>query len=326
VNRRRFVSISALGALGLTLSDLDIESFAQAGGNVGPSDLLDLKNPYNSRLAVSVYGPSSAVEKGPSVIPNAILYYDETKQQFVSPLGLEPTLEKGSYSMTGTLRSFNIGSGSYEQASASKSEVQIGLNFTAPLTSSGDKFAWIAKNAVDVFLQKGADVGKYLSSFKTSNPTSDNQKPTNKVQVLQGTFDLQVNAFFQKKDGFWSKLIKTLAKVSGSPLLATLGIPGIALEALDFVSYSFSKLTQDEQLQPLWNARPLTFALTKDAKNKRFGFRPGLWGVIDSSFAQSTNYLENHTVDLRGESFQILDASKKPINANYIMADFDAQS
>src|SRR6202008_1386642 len=118
-----------------------------------------------------------------------------------------------------------------------------------------------------------------------------------KVQVLQGAFDLQVNAFFQKKDGFWRKLFQAFAGVPGAPLLATLGIPGVALSALDFVTYSLGKLTQDEPLLPLWSATPLPFALTKGVK-RNFKFQEGLWCIVDRPILLTTKFLNGYTVDI----------------------------
>ena len=49
--------------------------------------------------------------------------------------------------------------------------------------------------------------------------------------------------------------------------------------------------------------------------------KPGLWATVDSDYAQQTNFLEGHTVDLLYESFRINDKAGKPVDANYLVAD-----
>ncbi len=326
IDRRHFLTSSTLVSLA---ASLDLEAFALPQRAESNTQILNtgglelLKTPYDSQVASITYNP--AVEAGEPPTPNGLIYYDKAHKKFISPMDIEPSKEKGSYTITSTLRAFNISRANYQTAQQYKNEVQIGLNFVAPITSSGDGFAWILKHAVNIFLGKSSDVSGALASFKSANPSQPTPTLSNKVQVLQGAFDLQVNAFFQKKEGFWRKLFQGLSGLPGSPLLATLGIPGIALEGLDFVMYSINKLTQNEPLTPLWNARPLPFALTKGV-NKDFNFQQGLWCITDSSVLKSTNLLKGYSIDIADETYQVVDGNGSPLPANYVVAQFDVAS
>jgi len=79
-------------------------------------------------------------------------------------------------------------------------------------------------------------------------------------------------------------------------------------------------IAQQNKLVDLWKTGSLEFAVTEDA-SARFGMKPGLWATVDSDYAQRTNFLEGHTVDLLYESFRITDKAGKPIDANYLVAD-----
>lgn len=339
MERRGFLQSGLASAALATLSPfVDVEEFVgqavstSSKTNTGGLDLL--KKPYDPQIAALVYEepkfappPCPPGEKcpAPALPPNGFLFYDKGSKTFVKPSTLEASKDKGNYAISATMKAFNISTDAYKIAQSSKQEVQIGLNFSAPITSAGDNFAWILKNAVNVFLGKTNDISGSLASFKAANPASPAASPTNKVQVLQGAFDLQVNAFFQKKDGWWRKLFQAFAGVPGAPLLATLGIPGVALSALDFVTYSLGKLTQDEPLVPLWDAQPLTFALTKGVE-RDFRFQDGLWCIVDRSVLKTTNYLKGFTVDIDGQSYQVIDSDGKSLNANYVVAQFDITS
>lgn len=323
MDRRHFLASGALFSLAASL-DLEALPSPEAAKSTTPipntGGLELLKKPYDPQVASLTYNP--AVEAGEPPTPNGLLYYDKTKKTFVSPLNLDATKEKGNYTITSALRAFNLSTDKYRMAQQSNQEVQIGLNFTAPITSSGDNFAWILKNAINIFLGKSSNVSGALASFKAADLQSSTSAPTGKVQVLQGAFDLQVNAFFQRKSGFWRKLFQALGGIPGAPLLATLGIPGIALAGLDFVMYSINKLTKNERLIPLWNPHPLPFALTKGVK-RDFKFQEGLWCIVDSSVLKATNLLRNHTIDILNQTYQVIDSRGDPLNANYVVAQLD---
>jgi hypothetical protein len=185
------------------------------------------------------------------------------------------------------------------------------------------------KNAVNIFMGSASNVSGAFAQFQKDNPQvgapAQAAAPTSTVQVLQGSFDLSVNAFFQKQQGFWSKLFQGISGVPGSPLIATLGIPGIALEGLSFLTYAINKLTQNEGLVPIWNPQPLSFALC-DGVKKDFGFKKGHWCIVDSVYMKNSNLLAAHTLDIAGESYQVWNKDGQQINANYAVAQFDVKS
>jgi hypothetical protein len=327
VERRSFLELGSLLAFAGAVSFEDIVAQSNHHAPAQVTGLEFLGKPYNSQVAQLTYNP--AVEAAVPPTPNGLLYYDKVHKKFISPVDISPTIPKGSYSISSTLRTFNLSKANYQTAQNSQQEVQLGLNFTAPLTSSGDNFAWILKNAVNIFLATPSNVSGAYAQFQKDNPLPTTPTapaaPTNKVQVLQGTFDLQVNAFFQKKQGLWRKLFQAISGIPGSPLIATLGIPGIALEGLSFLTYSINKLTQNEGLIPIWHPQPLPFGLTTGV-SRDFGFQEGLWCIIDSSFLKSSNLLSGFTLDIAGETYQVLDSNGKQADANYVVAQFDVKS
>lgn len=336
MNRRAFLTTGTVASI--AASAFPLESLALSGQaqpqphSVGAITGLELLGePYSSQIASPTYSVGPTPASAAPLTPNGLLYYNKGKQAFVSPMSdsLRPTRAKGSYNITSTLRAFNISKDNFHVASQSNKEVQIGLNFTAPITSAGDEFAWIVKSAVNIFMAKQSDRTGALASFQSSSQPTNSMTPTstpsNKVQVLQGSFDLQVNAFFQKKAGFWRTLFQGLAGVPGSPLLATLGIPGIALDGLKFVAYSFNKLTQNEPLEPLWNPKPLPFALTTGV-DRDFNFQEGLWCITDSSVLKSTKLLDSYMIDLTNETYQVINGNGEPLNANYVVVQFDVST
>lgn len=328
MERRSFLELGSLAALAGSASFENL--LAQETPQTSPpiTGLELLGDPYDSQVAQLTY--NTAVEDAaPPPTPNGLLYYDMGAKKFISPVDIKPAKPKGPYSITSSLRTFNLSKSGYHTAQKSQQVVQLGLNFTAPLSSSGDTFAWILKNAVNIFMATPSNVSGAYAQFQKDNPLPNTATapaaPTNKVQVLQGVFNLQVNAFFQKQQGLWGKLFQAISGISGSPLIATLGIPGIALEGLSFLTYSINKLTQNEGLIPIWHPQPLPFALTADAQAD-FGFQAGHWCVIDSSFLKSSNLLSGYTLDIAGETYQVLDKSGKQIDANYVIAEFDVKS
>jgi hypothetical protein len=106
------------------------------------------------------------------------------------------------------------------------------------------------------FLAKAADRTQQLSTFEKDNSPTADLKPSSKVTVSSGFVDLQVNAFGQAKDGFWRKLFNVLAKVAGSPLTTSLGIPGLVAEAVAFVSQTLNVVASQDKLVPIWQTSP----------------------------------------------------------------------
>jgi len=332
MNRRDFIGSAGLGSLGaLSLGGMVAchapQQILQPAAPQQPEspqltglELLD--KPYNSKDVLPYYEVGIKTAAATVPVPNGILLYDKQQMKFVRPSTLKLTRPKGSYNITATLRSVNVSSQVTTSMHNNQQDIQLGLNFNAPIVQGGDDFVWVVKNALNIFLGKSSDISGSVASFSSTNaPNTQATSPSSKIQVLQGSFDLTVNAYYQKKNGFWRKLFQTLSKVPGEPLLATLGIPGIALSGLQFVAYSLDKLTQNEPLVPIWDPRPLPFALIQGV-DRDFYFKEGLWCILDREIMNSTNFLQGYTIDIDGESYQVIDSSKTGLNANYVVANF----
>lgn len=325
MERRDFINASGIALLSPVLGNLlAIAEQASAQSNQQPNrvrDLFRLNGSYRTEDVERVYkGEAIAEAGGPLLPPHMFMYYDEHKQIFVNPLNIVPSADNKNWTIDATLRSFNIDSQFYKQFSKLQKDVQIGLNFTAP-TASQDRISWIFMNAIDIFLAKAKDRPQQLSTFQKNNSPTADLKPSSKVTVTNGFVDLQVNAFGQAKDGFWRKLFNVIAKVAGSPLLTTLGIPGLVAEAVSFVNQTLNVVASQDKLVPIWQTSPITFAVFKGMDKERFKFTPGLWVTIDRDYARKNKFLDQYKISLEDDSFMILDKDHKPIDTNYLVTD-----
>ena len=250
------------------------------------------------------------------------LYYDKDAKKFVNPTEVKPTLDSGNYELDAVLHAFNISKASANNFSNLKQDLQLGLNFATPTHDGQDKLTWLFMNAIDVFLQKPANVSSQLSKLNNYNPTGS-LTPSSKVTVSKGVLDLQVTAFGQKKVSFWRKLFDILSKVADNPLIAAFGIPSLVKASVDFVDKSLNMLETQDNLVSLWETRPTTFGIDKTATDQFYFLKSGPWVTIDSNFATNNNYLEKgFGLDILGQSFQIMDTSgakPTPIDANYLV-------
>jgi hypothetical protein len=325
MERREFINASGLALLSPFVAQALAMVESGSAGTPQPAptvkDLFRLNRAYRADDAARVYKGEPIPEAGgPLLPPHMFMYYDEKKKLFLNPLNIVPTAKKQSWNIEATIHSFNISSQDYKDFEKLQKDIQIGLNFTAP-TASQDRISWIFMNAINVFLAKAKDRPQQLSTFEKDNSPTADLKPSSKVTVSNGFVDLQVNAFGQAKDGIWRKLFNVLAKVAGSPLITSLGIPGLVAEAVSFVSQTLDVIASQDKLVPIWQTSPLTFAVCEGMDNERFKFTPGLWITIDRDYARKTNYLEKHTVNLEDESFKVSDKDQNAADANYLVMD-----
>lgn len=344
MDRRNFLNQSCCTALAAVLLQMQSElGTAIPGVEAGASNsTADNSRTTTSHQLTKVNDPDAVTELyqsgarglGPAPSPYVYAFYDEAANRFLSPLatdqkGVKPSLNKGGYTMAPTLQAFNIRQASQEQFKNLKNQIQLSFNATAPFGRS-DQLSWIFMNAVDIFLAKD-NKGRQdqLTRFTNSNNqagTALNSNP--KIRVDKGTITLQVTAFGQKQDSFWTQLFGVMSKVGKSPIVSAasrgFGIPGLATEAMSFVDGVLEAVSQQHKLVSLWQTGGLEFAVTKDA-SARFNMKPGLWATIDSSYAQQSNFLEGHAVDLQYQSFRITDKQARPVDANYLVMDIKFQ-
>ena len=342
MDRRGFLNQSSYAFLAAALVPLS----AELGASVAEAETSqsDTSNPIDSSKGptahqlTKVNNPDAVADLyqlgarglGPAASPYVYAFYDETAKKFLNPLateanGVKPSLDKGSYTMSPTLQSFNIRQADQARFKHLKSQIQLSFNATAPISKS-DQLSWIFMNAVDVFLAKD-DKGRQdqLTKFTNNNNKTGAALNSNpKISVAKGTVTLQVTAFGQKQDSLWTKFFDVVAKVASSPIVSTaskgFGVPGLVTEAVTFVDGVLDTVAQQSKLVSLWQTGGLEFAVTKDA-TARFNMRPGLWATIDADYAQQSNFLEGHSVDLLLQSFRITDKNAKPVDANYLVTD-----
>lgn len=320
--RRTFVTGSSLSVLAALLSEAsDVSGKALKQPGPSPLQLTKLNQSEHVRAAYNgSKGPGSAS------VPYVYAYYDVNLKKFINPLDITPTKPAGAYTLEATLHAFNMKLADQDQYKKLKNQVQLGFNATAPLTSS-EKLTWLFMNAISVFGAKSTDKAAALTKFKGDSGVPLQASP--KITVAKGIVNLQVTAFGQRQDGFWRKFLDIMAAAVKSPIVDTalkgFGIPSLAGDALTFVDHAVDVFADEEKLVPLWQTGSLEFAIHKDA-DAIFKMNPGLWAAVDSPYAQSTNFLEGHTIDLTYESFRLLDKDKKSIDANYLVTDLKMTS
>jgi hypothetical protein len=328
VERRDFLNSSSAAALAAAFTGMGGD-FAElfAGTTQTPHEDaanargLSLTQKIDPELARAAYESGN---KGVSSIPYVYAFYDEAAKGFITPLKVVPTLKKKAYTMEAALHSFNIRSTNQSMFKNLNNQVQLGFNITTPVSES-EQLTWVFMNAVDVFLAKDKNRPDQLTKFaKDGSGTPLQSSP--KVKVVDGKISLQITARGQKQVGLWNKIFDSVTKAVRSPIASTalkgFGIPGLALDALVFVDQVVNVIARQEQLEDLWSTGALEFAVTEDTP-ARFKMKPGLWAIVDSDYAQGSEFLSGHTVDLDFQSFRILNKDKKPIDANYLVTDIN---
>jgi hypothetical protein len=230
MRRRDFVGHSSLALITAALAPAWLnELHAEGIPDSRPNSNLNLEQTTfrltqlnNPNSIAPLYVPGARAV-GPAPSPYVYAYYDGNK--FINPLatdpnGVKPSLEKGTYSVTPTLQSFNIQQAKQAQFKNLKSHVQLGFNATAPIGIS-DQLSWIFMSAIDIFLAKD-NQGRQdqLTKFKTNNNAGTTLTSNPKISVANGLLNLQVTAFGQKQDSFWTKFFDVLSKVSSSPIVS----------------------------------------------------------------------------------------------------------
>ena len=180
-------------------------------------------------------------------------------------------------------------------------------------------------NAIDIFGGKSHANPDALSTFlKGSSPGAAlGSQP--KVTITKGALSLQVMAYGQKQKGFWQSFFSYITSIIGNPTTATaltgFGIPGLAVDALQFVDHALTELTKNEGLIPLWQTGSLDFGIAPKTK-AIFKMRPGIWLTIDHDYASDSKLLDGHSLDLALGSYRLYDKDKKMADANYLVTDF----
>ena len=252
-----------------------------------------------------------------------IFFYDADAKKMVNPLNVKPTLQPGGYSMEATIRNFHVSKKDFDgiwRKLKPDAQMQLALTASAP---DDDDLTWTLMNGIDIFLG-----GKLEGLDQRLRPLLENNKPTSKfrpsakIEVRSGSGEFQLQVAAQKKESIWRKILSIGGAVVNSPLFATLPIPKLVPQGLQFVNAVLDHLESTERLTPIWTSAKIPFRLYEGARKANpFALRPGFWATIDRTFAEqhldANQNLTDVFLNLGGQFFELATANGQPINANY---------
>jgi hypothetical protein len=305
MERRNFLNTATIAALSAiatnSLPTRESRALAQAPGNGTTPKVFNLTLALDPERAAAAY---VAGARAPGEPPYVYAFYDEQQKKFINPLDIVPTLDSTkTYTLTPTMRVFNISQAMKDQFRHLQQTLQLGFNATAP-SSSGDDLSWVFMNAVNIFLNNSNDRSAQLTKFTSAGSTkpSTTLDSTPKVSISKGKVTLQITAFGQKQNSIWKTLFDVVTAATKSPIVSAaskgFGIPGLATDALSFVDGVLDTFAQQNNLIPLWQTGSLDFSLAPDV-NARFKMKGGLWrSLIQSTqkvrpFSKTTTWISN---------------------------------
>lgn len=256
-------------------------------------------------------------------------YADPTQKQFINPLNVKPALAAGKYSLEVTVLNSHTSQKDFETIwNKLKHDAQLQLALTAPSLGgeASDDLTWTLMNGIDIFLGgdgfKGAD--KRLKPFVDNNKPTSKFRPSEKIEVLTGGANFQLQVAAAKKDSWWRKLLTIGGAALDSPLFATLPIPKLLPLGVQFATAVLNHVKDTDPLVPIWTSARIPFKLYEGASpTSPFTFRPGLWLTIDREYAEQhlddSKNLKDHLIDIGGQFFEVKTTSGQPVNANYVV-------
>lgn len=256
-------------------------------------------------------------------VPHVYVYYDRTTKKFLSAIDVKATLDAAkAYTLTSKLHSFNIKKSDQAKLTDLKSQIQLAFNATAP-NPSGD-LTWIFMNAISIFGPNGDNKDQLTKFLNAQGQSGVPLLSTPSVTVTKGKVNLQVTAYGQRKDGLWKQFLDGVASLLGdgatAAALTGFGIPALALDAFKFVDKAVSTIMQDQDLVTLWQSESLDFGISAST-DEIFKMCPGIWIIVDYDYASATQILQDHTIELALGTFQLLNKSGKPVDANYLATE-----
>jgi hypothetical protein len=316
-----------------TFGGLLLPLFAQAAARSGPGvaakpaiafDFTRIEDPQEIASAYQLHtkGGNSAS------VPHIYAHFDPALEggKFVNPLAVKPILKADSYHLTTSLRAFNVAREQGMKFRSQKQQLLLALNASTSTKSFG-RLSWVFMNALKVGLAEGDSRAAAMQDFfKDNGPSAPTLKATPGVVVQGGQVGLQLSALATHEEGFWSHLWDNFFKDSNSTTVSALAagasVPALAVEALGFVTHALNVLAHGENNEPLWSTGTLDFAVSPDV-DAVFKMKPGIWLTVDRTYAQRTNFLAGHTLDLEYQSLRLLDAHKVPVDTNYLVSELN---
>ncbi len=252
---------------------------------------------------------------------------DPRDGKFVNPLDVTPELNVDKkYRLDMDLVTLHVDDLIEELRLSPKKPLEHRLFTRVPLKRSSrrDWLDWIVTSAIDVFLQENREGrDKKLQAFTKDSTPTVTLNDQEAIVVQNGAISLGHGIWGHRKKNafsrFWSGLTQAFSSPLVSPLLASAGIPALLPGAFKFVNKVLGDYEQESSLKNLWQTRKLDFKIAPDARGT-FGLKEGVWVVVDTPYLRRHPDLENHLVDFEHQSFEILDAAGKPIDAPYLVS------
>jgi hypothetical protein len=263
-----------------------------------------------------------------------IFYYDSpADKQLTNPFNVKPSLSAGKYSLEVTILNSHVSQKDFDGTwKKFKHDAQMQLALTSPSGEgdAADDLTWTLINGIDIFLGgdglKGID--KRLKPFVENNKPTSKFRPSERIEVLTGGGNFQLQVAAARKESWWRKLLTIGGAVLNSPLFATLPMPKFLPMGVQFANAVLNHLKDTEPLVPIWTSAKIPFQLYDGAATKSpFKFRPGLWLTVDGAYAErnldENKNLKDHLIDVGGQFYEVKTASGQPIDANYAVLQLD---
>lgn len=271
----------------------------------------------------------------PPTNQHMIFYYDNEARMLVNPGNVVMSLAAAKYSLTIRILNTHVSRMDFDSTWKNlKHDAQMQLALTSAVGEglAVDDVTWTLMNGIDIFLGgdlKGVD--KRLRPFVEKNEPTSKFRPSEKVEILKGSGFFQLQLAAQKKDSWWRKLLTTFGAALDSPLFATLPIPKLLPQAVQFTSAVLNHVKKTEPLVPIWQSAGIPFVLYPGATPaSEFKLRPGRWLTIDRVYAEQhldeRSNLKDHVIDVLGQFDEVKTKGGQPVDANYSVLQLDFPS
>lgn len=252
---------------------------------------------------------------------------DPRDGKFVNPLDVRPELSKDkAHELSFDLITLHVDDLIDSMRLSRRKPLEHRLFTRVPLEGGADRdwLEWIVSSAIEVFLQsdrQGRD--KKLQAFVEGSTPTSTLKAQEAIVIGDGRISMGQGIWGHGKKNFFSKFWGALTKAFSSPLVAAAGLPALVPTAARFVNKVLADHEEQARLRTLWQTKRLPFKIDPTVPGTPYGLRAGYWAVVESEYVQQNPNLEDHVVDFEHQSFEILDARERPIDAAYLVGRVD---
>jgi hypothetical protein len=345
LGRRNFIQTSSLALLIGALCQSDVTAVEIAAANMQPQRQSNnhpffRSDTYTNDQLEALYGRGAGAahsfangNEDRIQTQQMLFFYDSLANKLVNPFNVKPSLQTGKYALDISILNSHVSKSDFDNIwNKLKHEAQLQLALTAPSTDgpAPDDLTWTLMNGIDIFLGgdgfKGID--NRLKPFVDNNKPTSKFRPSSRIEVPTGSGSFQLQLAAQKKDSWWRKLLTIAGGALNSPLFATLPIPRLLPEGVQFATAVLNHLKDTSPLTVMWTSARIPFRLYDGATpTSPFTFRPGLWLSIDRMYAEKNldenKNLKNHVIDIPGQFNEVRTSNGQPIDANYAVLNLE---